>query len=83
MNREYKQWNIEKKLIPKMIRIYCRGNHKEIRKEEGVKGKETMVSQNTYLFEETIEDNLRIAKPDAHRKKSKMLAKWRRCTTLL
>lgn len=27
----------------------------------------TMVSQNTYLFEETIEDNLRIAKPDATR----------------
>ena len=25
----------------------------------------TMVSQSTYLFEETIEDNLRIAKPDA------------------
>ena len=25
----------------------------------------TMVSQRTYLFEETIEDNLRIAKPDA------------------
>lgn len=25
----------------------------------------TMVSQNTYLFDETIEDNLRIAKPDA------------------
>ena len=25
----------------------------------------TMVSQGTYLFEETIEDNLRIAKPDA------------------
>ena len=25
----------------------------------------TMVSQTTYLFEETIEDNLRIAKPDA------------------
>lgn len=40
MNREYKQWNIEKKLIPEMIRIYCRGNHKELRKEEGVKGKE-------------------------------------------
>lgn len=40
MNREYKQWNIEKKLIPEMIRIYCRGNHKESRKEEGVKGKE-------------------------------------------
>ena len=27
----------------------------------------TMVSQSTYLFEETIEDNLRIAKPDATR----------------
>lgn len=40
MNREYKQWNIEKKLIPEMIRIYCGGNHKELRKEEGVKGKE-------------------------------------------
>lgn len=40
MNREYKQWNIEKKLIPEMIKIYCLGNHKEIRKEEGVKGKE-------------------------------------------
>ena len=25
----------------------------------------TMVSQTTYLFDETIEDNLRIAKPDA------------------
>lgn len=25
----------------------------------------TMVSQSTYLFEETIEDNIRIAKPDA------------------
>ena len=40
MNREYKQWNIEKKLIPEMIRTYCLGNHKELRKEEGVKGKE-------------------------------------------
>lgn len=40
MNKEYKQWNMEKKLIPKMIRTYCIGNHKEIRKEEGVKGKE-------------------------------------------
>lgn len=27
----------------------------------------TMVSQSTYLFEETIEDNLRITKPDATR----------------
>lgn len=40
MNKEYKQWNMEKKLIPVMIRTYCRGNHKETRKEEGVKGKE-------------------------------------------
>lgn len=40
MNREYKQWNIEKKLIPEMIRLYCLGKHKESRKEEGVKGKE-------------------------------------------
>ena len=40
VNKEYKQWNIEKKLIPEMIRIYFRGNHKESRKEEGVKGKE-------------------------------------------
>ena len=28
----------------------------------------TMVSQTTYLFDETIEDNLRIAKPDATQK---------------
>lgn len=28
----------------------------------------TMVSQTTYLFDETIEENLRIAKPDASRK---------------
>lgn len=27
----------------------------------------TMVSQSTYLFDETVEDNLRIAKPDATR----------------
>lgn len=40
MNKEYRQWNIEKRLIPEMIRIYCLGNHKELRKEEGVKGKE-------------------------------------------
>lgn len=40
MNREYKHWNTEKKLIPVMIRTYCRGNHKTERKAEGVKGKE-------------------------------------------
>ena len=40
MSREYKHWNTEKKLIPVMIRMYCRGNHKAERKAEGVKGKE-------------------------------------------
>ena len=40
MSKEYKHWNTEKKLIPVMIRMYCRGNHKEERKAEGVKGKE-------------------------------------------
>lgn len=39
MSKEYKQWNKEKKLIPVMIRIYCKGNHKDKRKEEHVKGK--------------------------------------------
>lgn len=29
-----------KKLIPKMILTYCRGNHKKQRKEEGVKRNE-------------------------------------------
>ena len=41
MSKEYKHWNTEKKLIPVMIRMYCRGNHKEERKAEGVKGRET------------------------------------------
>ena len=40
MSREYKHWNTEKKLIPVMIRMYCRGNHKAERKAEVVKGKE-------------------------------------------
>jgi hypothetical protein len=40
MSKEYKHWNTEKKLIPVMIRTYCRGNHKTERKAEGVKGKE-------------------------------------------
>ena len=40
MSKEYKHWNTEMKLIPVMIRTYCRGNHKTERKAEGVKGKE-------------------------------------------
>lgn len=40
MSKEYKHWNTEKKLIPVMIRMYCRGNHKEERKNEGVKSRE-------------------------------------------
>ena len=43
----------------------------------------TMVSQTTYLFDESIEDNLRIAKPNATQKENlKPRAKWRRCMTL-
>lgn len=34
MNREYRHWEIEKKLIPVMIRMYCRGNHQDERKVE-------------------------------------------------
>ena len=40
MSREYKHWETEKKLIPVMIRKYCKGNHKAERKESGIKGKE-------------------------------------------
>lgn len=40
MGKEYKNWNKEKKLIPKMILPYCRENHKKQRKEEGVKRNE-------------------------------------------
>lgn len=36
--------------------------------EESLLDNVTMVSQVTYLFDETIEDNLRIAKPDATQK---------------
>lgn len=36
MNREYKHWKTEKKLIPVMIRTYCRGNHKDERKAEDI-----------------------------------------------
>lgn len=39
MAKEYKHWKKEKELIPVMIRMYCRGNHKEQRKNEGIKGK--------------------------------------------
>lgn len=37
MSRKYKHWNTEKRLIPKMIKIYCKGNHKAKRKQDGVK----------------------------------------------
>ena len=40
MSKEYKHWNTEKQLIPVMIKMYCRGNHKAERKAEGVKGRE-------------------------------------------
>jgi len=35
--KELKAWNKEKKLIPEMVRIYCRGKHKAARKEAGLK----------------------------------------------
>lgn len=37
MAKEYKHWKKEKKLIPVMIKMYCKGNHKEKRKDEHVK----------------------------------------------
>lgn len=37
MSRDYKHWNTEKRLIPVMIGMYCRGNHKEARKQAGIK----------------------------------------------
>lgn len=40
MDKTLKHWEKEKKMIPKMIRTYCRGNHKEERKKEGVKHSE-------------------------------------------
>lgn len=38
--KELKAWEKEKKLIPVMIRKYCKGKHKAQRKTQGVKGKE-------------------------------------------
>lgn len=37
MKKEFRHWEKEKKMIPVMIRMYCRGNHKDKRKEENVK----------------------------------------------
>ena len=34
--KELKAWNKERRLIPVMIKKYCRGNHKSERKEQGV-----------------------------------------------
>jgi len=39
--KELKSWNKEKELIPVMIQMYCRGNHKEKRKELQLKRSET------------------------------------------
>lgn len=50
MNREFKHWETEKKRIPGMIRMYCRGNHGERRKEEGV-GRGEMCSNCRALAE--------------------------------
>lgn len=38
--KELKEWNKEKKLIPVMIRMYCKGNHKEERKRLNINNKE-------------------------------------------
>lgn len=38
--KELKEWNKEKKLIPVMIRKYCRGKHKAERKQLGLKHNE-------------------------------------------
>lgn len=35
-DKELKAWNKEKKLIPVIIKKYCRGKHKEERKQNGV-----------------------------------------------
>ncbi len=40
MEKDYKHWEKEKKLIPIMIAMYCKGNHKKIRKENGLNRKE-------------------------------------------
>ncbi len=37
MSKELKNWNKEKNLIPVMINKYCRGRHKDNRKELGIK----------------------------------------------
>lgn len=36
MDKELKAWEKEKKLIPVMIKKYCRGKHKAARKEQNV-----------------------------------------------
>ena len=37
MSKEYKHWAKEKKLIPVMIKMYCKGNHKKERKSLSIK----------------------------------------------
>lgn len=38
--KELKAWEKEKQLIPVMVLIYCRGKHKQIRKDSGLKRSE-------------------------------------------
>lgn len=40
-SKELKAWEKEKKLIPVMIRKYCKDKHKAERKAQGIKGKGT------------------------------------------
>ena len=37
MKNELRSWEKEKKLIPIMITMYCKGNHKFERKQQGIK----------------------------------------------
>lgn len=47
--------------------INCNGTDIDAINSESLLQNVTLVSQNTWLFDESIEDNLRIAKPDATR----------------
>lgn len=44
MKNEYKAWEKEKKLIPIMIKKYCKGMHKTDRSKQGVKRDEVCAS---------------------------------------
>lgn len=40
MDKQLKAWEKERQLIPVMIKNYCKGKHKDERKEQGVANKE-------------------------------------------